>query len=224
MPDPLTVHNAEIKTAAVEVKTLTISGKQVTQSVFRQLLEEPMTLADGRLAGTPWGRINYHPGKCGDGQADALPAHRHVVWQKDTELRRARVDQPSWNPDDPNDAFYSTRWADPFIAAAYCRNGHTEPQWLIHDYGYNSGYHQRGRKKTLYRYTFRMACPDGSELLCGAKAELDRYARHECASESRFSSLFKNMTAAAAGEEKRRERLFEAWEMVLGLPHLFIAV
>jgi hypothetical protein len=39
---PLTVHNAEIRTAAVEVNTLTISGKQVTLAVFRQLQEEPI--------------------------------------------------------------------------------------------------------------------------------------------------------------------------------------
>jgi len=31
---PLSVHNAEITTARVEVKTLTISGKQVTLAVF----------------------------------------------------------------------------------------------------------------------------------------------------------------------------------------------
>lgn len=42
MPKQLTVHNATITTAAVEVKTLTISGKQVTLAVFRQLREEQL--------------------------------------------------------------------------------------------------------------------------------------------------------------------------------------
>jgi len=32
MTRPFTVHNAQITTAAVEIKTLTISGKQVTPS------------------------------------------------------------------------------------------------------------------------------------------------------------------------------------------------
>lgn len=36
----LTVENAQIKTASVEVKTLTISGKQVTLVVFRQTPHE----------------------------------------------------------------------------------------------------------------------------------------------------------------------------------------
>jgi hypothetical protein len=82
----LDVHTAELITAAVEVKTLTIRGKQVTLAVFRQLEEKPLLLDDGSLAGIPWGRVNYHPDKCAD-----TGAHMHVVWQEGTELRRARV-------------------------------------------------------------------------------------------------------------------------------------
>jgi hypothetical protein len=83
----LTTHNAQITTAAVEVKTLTISGKQVTQSVFRQLLTEQILNEDGTLAGVPGGHVNYHPDKC----ADSSRAHLHVVWQLGSELRRCRV-------------------------------------------------------------------------------------------------------------------------------------
>ena len=87
----LTVHNAEIHTATVEIKTLTISGKQVTLAVFRQLPEKPLINDDGTLNGIPWGRVNYHPDKKG---CDSLTrvhryAHRHVVWQRGTELLRA---------------------------------------------------------------------------------------------------------------------------------------
>ncbi len=83
----LTVHNAEIRTATVEVKTLTLGGKQVTQSVFKQLQDRDLITNDGRLNGQPWGRVNYHPEKC---SGDA--AHLHVVWQVGTDLFRARVD------------------------------------------------------------------------------------------------------------------------------------
>jgi len=83
----LTTQNATITTAAVEVKTLTMSGKQVTLAVFRQLKEEPLIGEDGTLNGEPWGAINYHPDKC-----SAAADHLHVVWQKGTELRRAYVD------------------------------------------------------------------------------------------------------------------------------------
>jgi len=82
----LTVHNAEITTATVEIKTLTVGGKQVTLAVFRQLREEPLITEDGTLKGVPWGTVNYHPDKCGD-QA----GHWHVVWQSGSDLLRARV-------------------------------------------------------------------------------------------------------------------------------------
>ncbi|MBQ1118535.1 hypothetical protein [Streptomyces sp. C3-3] len=87
MTRQLTTQNATITTAAVEVKTLTISGKQVTLAVFRQLKEEPLIAEDGTLNGEPWGSVNYHPDKC-----SAAAEHLHVVWQKGTELRRAYVD------------------------------------------------------------------------------------------------------------------------------------
>lgn len=86
MTKQLTTQDATITTAAVEVKALTISGRQVTQSVFRQLLEEPLIAEDGTLNGQPWGMVNYHPDRCGD-----RDPHWHVVWQKDDELRRSHV-------------------------------------------------------------------------------------------------------------------------------------
>ncbi|MCW2899693.1 MAG: hypothetical protein JWO67_1958 [Streptosporangiaceae bacterium] len=87
MPKQLTTQNATITTAAVEVKTLTISGKQVTLAVFRQLPEHPLIAEDGTLNGVTWGHVNYHPDKCGD-----APAHWHIVWQHGAELLRARVE------------------------------------------------------------------------------------------------------------------------------------
>ena len=82
----ISVHKAEILTATVEVKTLRISGKQMTLSVFRQLLEESLhNTDDGSAKGTVWGRVNYYWGNCADGD------HLHVVWQRDDALRRACV-------------------------------------------------------------------------------------------------------------------------------------
>lgn len=90
MTKQLTTQNATITTATVEVKTLTISGKQVTLAVFRQLREEPVISSDGTLNGEPWGVVNYHPDKCGDDYG-----HCHVVWQSGGELLRSRVDTPA---------------------------------------------------------------------------------------------------------------------------------
>ncbi|WP_131784453.1 hypothetical protein [Protofrankia symbiont of Coriaria ruscifolia] len=85
---PLTAHSAQITTAAIEIKTLTVGGKQVTLAVFRQLYNEPLyDPLTWEAAGVPWCRVNYHPDKCaGDRE------HEHIVWQKGDELRRTRID------------------------------------------------------------------------------------------------------------------------------------
>jgi len=76
----------------VEIKAMTVNGKQVTLAVFRQLYDEPLyDSLSWKALGIPWCRVNYHPDRC-----DRDPAvHEHVVWQKGEELRRARVDLPS---------------------------------------------------------------------------------------------------------------------------------
>lgn len=92
----LTAENATIKTASVEVKALTISGRQVTLAVFRQLplksLIQPVGLD---LNGLPWGHVNYHADKCAE-----TSEHLHVVWQQDERLLRAcvyrHVEYPYW--------------------------------------------------------------------------------------------------------------------------------
>jgi hypothetical protein len=81
----LTVHNASVTTMTVEVKTLTIGARQVTQGIFRQLIEERLIAEDGTLNGTPWGHVTWHPGNC------PTEPHRHVVWQRGEELRRSTV-------------------------------------------------------------------------------------------------------------------------------------
>jgi hypothetical protein len=108
----LTVRNAEIRTAAVEIKTLTVSGKQVTLAVFRQILSEQLIAADGTLRGIPWGTVNYHSDKMPDSywgpsrmvacdNAAQDKGHIHVVWQKGTELRRTVIPAPHHNRDHP---------------------------------------------------------------------------------------------------------------------------
>jgi hypothetical protein len=56
----ITTYEATVKTAAVEVKSLTISGKQVTLAVFRQLQKEDLiNERSDDLLGIPWGTVNY---------------------------------------------------------------------------------------------------------------------------------------------------------------------
>ena len=129
MSKQLTVHTAEITTAVVEIKTLTITGKQVTLAVFRQLEEAPLIAADGTLNGIPWGRVNYHPDKCSDDGVE----HWHIVWQSGTELRRARVnkdrDWPSCIVTDSGNRFLSAVIAERLTGSAEWFNG-TSP-WVV---------------------------------------------------------------------------------------------
>ncbi|MBB2744659.1 UNVERIFIED_ORG: hypothetical protein FHR35_004508 [Microbispora rosea subsp. rosea] len=80
----------------MEIKAMTVNGKQVTLAVFRQLYDEPLyDFYTWQAVGTPWCRVNYHPDRC---DRDSI-VHEHVVWQKGDELRRARVDRPSGKVD-----------------------------------------------------------------------------------------------------------------------------
>jgi len=84
---------ATIKTASVEIKALTVSGKQVTLALFRQIVEERL-IDESTLQyrGMPWGTVNYHLEMCKDMRRD----HIHVVWQKGEELRRSAIEQYRW--------------------------------------------------------------------------------------------------------------------------------
>jgi hypothetical protein len=89
----LTVHKASIHTAAVSINTLTISGKQVTLAVFRQLQSAKLINDDGSFAGLPWGTVNYHGTHC-----NGYSGHVHVVWQLGDQLRRDEINPPRWDP------------------------------------------------------------------------------------------------------------------------------
>ena len=83
----ITAEEALIRTATVEIKAITISGKQMTLAVFRQLEEESIIDFDsGMLVGVPWGRVNYCGKDCPDRE------HVHVLWQKGNELRRCIIE------------------------------------------------------------------------------------------------------------------------------------
>lgn len=114
MSPPLNVQNAQVSTAKVEIKTLTISGKQVTLAVFRQLIEEQLIAENGRLKGVAWGTVNYHPDKCHDDDP-----HWHVVWQLGNELRRSKVSTTY----QPEEKFWSRALTDVHAACVH--------HWLV---------------------------------------------------------------------------------------------
>jgi hypothetical protein len=81
--------NTSIETATVQIRTLNVSARQMTLSIFRQLIEAPAINTVGRVQGKPWGVVNYHPDRCDDAKE-----HLHVVWQLDDQLRRGFVLAP----------------------------------------------------------------------------------------------------------------------------------
>lgn len=85
------VSQASLCTVSVEVKTIRISKKQMTISVFRQIeVESPFTdPSDGRHAkdypterGVIWGRVSYIP------KESPAWTDYYVIWQKGNELRK----------------------------------------------------------------------------------------------------------------------------------------
>jgi len=92
---PLAAKDVVISTAVVEIKTIVVSGKQMTISLFNQIIQEDICCIfpddpnddanDILLDGIPWGTINYHH-KC-----PSPRGHWHLIWQKGSELRQCTV-------------------------------------------------------------------------------------------------------------------------------------
>lgn len=197
MTAKLTVHNAELKTAAVEIQTITISGKQVTLAVFRQLQEEVLLDDDGALNGVPWGTVNYHPDKCADG-----PEHIHVVWQKGSELRRSRINHPSAEPRLDGRAIDAFAWAyickcDGQIRGAFTKFG-----------------------DVLYFSVDGLPC----EARWPAGEARHLHPGHQCPATADLEGIDGDFWDAVEAEKERRARLSETWRALNDLPQLFIAV
>jgi hypothetical protein len=181
MSRQLTVHNAQITTATVEIKTLTISGKQVTLAVFRQLREQPLISGDGELLGQPWGTVNYHPDKCA-----GLREHLHVVWQDGDTLYRALAMRPSWW----TTPFYS-EGSDELIQAMYCLNRHNRlPGW-------QRATVDGGR---CIRFTL-------DDMPCETAIEPKWQQGHKCMTEEDRDVHLKWVTEDVAAERERRKRI-----------------
>lgn len=244
---PLTVQNAAIATASVEIKTLTVSGKQVTLAVFRQLQERPLVLEDGTLAGQPWGIVNYHPDKCsGD------PAHWHVVWQEGSDLRRSTV------PAAPVFGAFRSLVADQFFASCvydvlstgaspYFEGDPPLSQWVVadkielqtdHGYPVVTRLSRAGRKAvrstmqleehktqaTRYNdsggwYASRIAQAeqDRAEAMASFAQEVRSFGASPDELHARYLDIVER-------EPARRERHIAVREQLSQLPQLFIAV
>jgi hypothetical protein len=95
----LTARNAVINTATVRINTLTIEGKQVTLSVFRQLIEAPIFDWQAMaLRGIGWGHVRY--------QIEQPPEVAiNLVWQDGDNLRRCILQRRMQRAEPPKTGF-----------------------------------------------------------------------------------------------------------------------
>lgn len=80
-----TGENIAIETAAVQIRTLSIGAKTMTQGIYRQLPDQEVINTAGQINGTPWGVVNQHNGDCNGNE------HLHVIWQLGDQLRKDYV-------------------------------------------------------------------------------------------------------------------------------------
>lgn len=237
-PVPLTVRNAQVTTATVEIRTLTVSGKQVTQAVFRQLAESPVIdEATGELRGLPWGTVNYHPDPmCKHLSPDG---HLHVVWQDGRQLRRSFTTPLSPRQVPQGDV-------NGLAQALYCLNGHEEPpgwqqehDWSVPAYRFTYGGLDCVGSRLEKPRAPRPAYPPGY-----APAPASGYTYpppppssyappsyppdppdpHQCltgADRDRYLERLREAVTAAAAHDKNAEA---SWQALAELPQLFIAV
>lgn len=90
----INIEDAKIKTATITINAVSVSKKQMTLAVFRQIqVENIIDENTYQLRGLPWGLVNYY-GKndlenLDDGYYGAFGGKPiHVLWQKKDEFRR----------------------------------------------------------------------------------------------------------------------------------------
>ena len=249
-PKPLSARNAEISTATVEIRTMTVSRKQMTLAVFRQLIEEPLIDDDGKLAGIPWGSVNFHPGECKEpcksgwsykknrtapGSTCRMHGeHRHMVWQRGDELRRGIAWERDWCPNrfdsfwtDPDNRRYCGEPVNRLAQAAFCMSGHTGlPDWMT------------SRQDPYLPYATAVFTCDG--VVCAADSKPDapvtwespyKPHQHPCLTAADFQAAgaaleagVAEVNAKADAELARRGVYTTTWRGLTDLPQLFIAV
>ena len=92
------VEEAEIQERSVSVKVLTIGTKQVTQTMYKQLVEEKVIDKNYRLKGHVWGWVNLHS-DCKNEK------HIHCIWEYNGKLRKDYVTRVC-----PIEIYHNMKW------------------------------------------------------------------------------------------------------------------
>jgi hypothetical protein len=82
----LPIEEAEVAERQVSIRVLTLGTRQITQTLYRQLIEEEVIdWKTGKLHGEIWGWVNLHEKDCGSS------CHLHVIWENAGQLKRSCV-------------------------------------------------------------------------------------------------------------------------------------
>lgn len=103
----INVHDAQVKTARVEIRHIVVSNRKMTQSVFRQIPFERVVEFDEsgavQFRGELWGEVNYwwkgtSPKYYSVGRYPDREQYqrRHMLWQLGDELRRVALARHWW--------------------------------------------------------------------------------------------------------------------------------
>lgn len=215
----VTVENAQIKTAAVEIKTLTISGRQVTLSVFRQIQEEDIFDENLALKGVPWGTVNYF------WKEDFTKDKIHLLWQRGKELRRCilfrkssqkyhhSIDGYEYVSQIKNnlDVYYKIMW-DIFVSEMPVKDVNQTSNDCLKNVGFlQRVLNEKNDGKYHYYHKEELRDDDAVKLFL-EKAIFD------------LAENKKIMEREIAKKDTMVKKYSEMMETFISLPHLFIAV
>lgn len=212
----INISDVKLKSLSVEIKALTVNGKQMTLAVFRQLPARELWDKQFKLLGIPWGRVRYFWGE------DKDCTGFQVVWQDADILYRSMHYQPRPVVEYTRKRDLENRLRD--LSLAWPRS---EPELVVEDFtppmevpDFTKRYHP---DMTLERY--RLEC---------RQKNIDANARHRQQYENDLKQYREKEQARAelAAQIKaiddRSAAAFAAWtrahQALEALPQLFIAL
>lgn len=235
-PRLVNIEDAKVKTLTVELKALTVSGKQMTLSTFRQLPVEDIWTdwpEDPGFRGIPWGRVLYFWG----GQ---IPRGFHLVWQDADELFRCHIDPLSVNTRDIREAmgFQSVeeeatqqRQCDSAVSVARNDVSFTKRVLLDRREAMTRPIDDRSRGFVWDDGAMRSRPETNDEVLEGRKRRLREAIEAEAHAPAKLEQAIREREEVVAAQEATRARvqelhaaLIRAHQTLAALPQLYIAV
>jgi hypothetical protein len=220
----LPVDEATVQERQVTVKVLTIGTKQVTQALYKQMVEENvMEDKTSNLRGPVWGWVNIH--------ADCEPRekHLHAIWEDNGQLKKTCV----YEDIDYKNKYYSSRfkninfWASRYVELISLADMKINGQWR--DFITLT---VKGRKVHVSFYDhFRMLWgTDNEERKISLKAEIRRYldealdANHLDKSSISHKQVYEKMEALATELADLETQWSTSYKAIQDAGQLFIAV